>query len=122
MIYCTKEKEMFVRRYYQGETVSVICHETGVPRNTFYTWIKAHKTTVTETGNVVSPAAFLKLKKNNDRLTKMVEVLQKVDCAFSAPPSEKLYALEKLYGQYSVRVLWPGPSRFTRVECVHGIF
>ena len=105
MKHTVMEKEKLVERYYQGESASTICWEKGIARSTFYTWLNIHKTTVTEAGNVVSPAAFLKLKKNNERLTKMVEVLQKVDCAFFAPPSEKLYALEKLYGQYSVRVL-----------------
>lgn len=105
MRHCAEEKERLVKRYYQGEAVSTICLETGIARSTFYTWLKPYKTITTEAGNVVSPAAFVKMMKSNERLSKMVEVLQRVDCAFSAQPKDKLYALEKLYGQYSVRVL-----------------
>ena len=99
------DKETLVNRYHQGESVSTICADAGIARSTFYGWIKLHTTTVTEAGNKVSAAELIKLKKANERLSNMVQVLQKVDCRFSAPPKEKLYALEKLYGQLSVHVL-----------------
>lgn len=105
MTYSAQEKEALVKRYYQGDSVSAICLKTDIARSTFYSWLKPYKTTTSEAGNVVSPAVFYNVKRANERLTKMVEVLQKVDCAFSAPLNEKLYALEKLYGQYSVHVL-----------------
>ena len=99
------DKEALVNRYHQGEPVSAICSDAGIARSTFYGWIKLHTTTVTEAGNKVSAAELIKLKQANERLSNMVQVLQKVDCRFSAPPKEKLYALEKLYGQFCVHVL-----------------
>ena len=99
-------KEALVNRYYQGETVSAICSDAGIARSMFCGWIKPHTTTTAEAGNRVSGAELIELKKANERLSNMVQVLQKVDCRFSAPPKEKLHTLEKFYGQFSIHVLY----------------
>lgn len=38
-------------------------------------------------------------------MAQMIEVLQKIEYTASSSLQEKLFALEKLYGQYSVHVL-----------------
>lgn len=100
-----EEKYALVKRYYDGEPVAFICSEQGLAKSTFYSWLKPYKTTSTESGVIVSGAEFIKMKNKVDRLEKMIEVLQKVDCNIDAPLKTKLNELEKLYGQYSVHVL-----------------
>ena len=36
----TEAKQSLVARYRAGESVVEICADSGVPRSTFYTWIK----------------------------------------------------------------------------------
>lgn len=94
-----------MRRYYDGETVAAICAEQKIPSSTFYSWIKPYKVTHTDSGVCVSSAEFVKMKNRVERLEKIIEVLQKVDCNIESPLKTKLNELEKLYGQYSVHVL-----------------
>lgn len=100
-----EEKYALVKRYYDGEPVALICSEQGLAKSTFYSWLKPYKTTSTESGVIVSGAEFIKMKNKMERLEKMIEVLQKVDCNIDAPLKTKLNELEKLHSHYSVRVL-----------------
>ena len=99
----TEEKRSLVARYQAGESVADICADTGVPRSTFYTWIKPY--TVTDSGYTVSQQAFIKMKQKLQKLEQKIEILQKVNCTVSAPLQEKLQELSKLHGQYSVHAL-----------------
>lgn len=105
MKYSEKEKYELFKRYYDGESAADICAEKGIAKSTFYSWLKPYKTTSTDTGTIVSGAEFVKMKNKVERLEKIIEVLQKVDCNTESPLQVKLNELEKLYGQYSVRVL-----------------
>lgn len=100
-----KEKQLLVARYHAGESVAEICADTGIARSTFYTWIKPYTVTVTETGFMVSPQEFTKMKQKLHKLEQKVEILQKVDCTVSSPLQDKLRELAKLHGQYSVHTL-----------------
>ena len=99
----TEEKRSLVARYQAGESVTDICADTGVPRSTFYTWIKPY--TVTDSGYTVSQQAFIKMKQKLQKLEQKIEILQKVNCTVSAPLQEKLQELAKLHGQYNVHTL-----------------
>ena len=49
-----EEKQSLVARYQAGEAIADICVDTGVPRRTFYTWIKPYTVTMTDSGHAVS--------------------------------------------------------------------
>ena len=97
----TEEKQQLVTRYYNGESVSGICSQTGVARSTFYTWLKPHKVTVSDSGYAVSSGEFIRMAKRLDKLEKVIEVLQKVNCTNHAPLQDKLREIEILHDQYS---------------------
>ena len=105
MKYDNKLKEKLVERYYNGESATNICFENNIPKSTFYTWLKPYKTNCTKTGYEVSANEFIKMKQQLKKQKQIIEVLKSVDCTMNATLKEKLYALEKLYGQYSVHVL-----------------
>lgn len=96
-----EEKHSLVARYQAGESVSDICADSGVPKSTFYTWIKPYTVTMTDSGHAVSQQAFIKMKQKLQKLEKKIEILQKVNCTVSASLQEKLQELAKLHGQYS---------------------
>ena len=103
--YAEEQKRKLVKRYFNGESASIICLQSGVPRSTFYSWTKSYKVVGTALESEVSAVNYAKQKKRIDRLENIVEVLQTVDCTLSSPLQIKLRELEKLYGQYSVHVL-----------------
>ena len=105
MRFSTEEKSTLVGKYQAGESVSEICTLSGVPRSTFYTWIKPYTTTTTNSGYEISQQEFIKLKQKLQKLEQQLEILQKVNCTASAPLQERLQELAKLYGQYSVHAL-----------------
>lgn len=100
-----QEKQALVARYQTGESVAEICASSGVPRSTFYTWIKPYTITTTDSGHEVSQQEFIKMKQRLQKLEQKIEILQKVNCTASAPLRDKLNELAKLYGQYSVHAL-----------------
>lgn len=99
------EKKTLVFRYLGGETVSAICSETDIPKSTLYTWIKQYQPIQTRSGRVITPKDYDSLLRRCEKQEQMIAVLKSVGCVASAPLQEKLNALEKLYGQYSVHVL-----------------
>ena len=105
MRFSDEQKQELVTLYYNGESVADICLQNGVPRSTFYTWLKLYQTQVTPSGHIVSTNEFIKMKQRLEKLEQKIEVLQKVDCTVSSPLQDKLQGLSKLYGQYSVHTL-----------------
>lgn len=105
MRFSDEQKQELVSRYHGGESASDICLQNGVPRSTFYTWLKPYQTEITPSGYIVSTNEFVKMKQRLEKLEQKIEVLQKVDCTVSSPLQDKLQELSKLYGQYSVHTL-----------------
>ena len=75
----TEAKQSLVARYQAGESVAEICADTGVPRSTFYTWIKPYTVTITDSGHAVSQQEFIKMKEKLQKLEQKIEILQKVN-------------------------------------------
>jgi putative transposase len=98
------EKQALVTRYTGGETVSAICMETGISKSTLYSWIKQYQPTRTWSGRVITPKDYDSLLRR-EKQEKLIAVLKTAGCLPSAPLKEKLMALERLYGQFSVHVL-----------------
>ena len=96
MKFTKEEKQAFVNRYQNGETVLQICNENQIPRSTFYRWIQDYQKTVTDTGTIVTPQKFLYLKRKVKKLENTIQVLKKVSCPVSSPLKEKLKAMEAL--------------------------
>lgn len=99
------EKQALVTRYTGGETVSAICMETGISKSTLYSWIKQYQPTRTWSGRVITPKDYDSLLRRCEKQEKLIAVLKTAGCLPSAPLKEKLMALERLYGQFSVHVL-----------------
>ena len=102
----TKEqKESVVQRYLAGEGVEKIINDMNISRSSLYLWAKQYKEEQKEKENHVSVGNYRKLQNKVKRLEEMVEILRKANCHYNSPLREKLYALEELYGQYSVHLL-----------------
>ena len=99
------EKHNLIKRYHSGESVTIICLQTGIHRSTFYSWLKPKSIDIIAPNLPITLAEHTRLKNRTDRLEQIIEVLKKVNCTAFSPTKEKLTELEKLHGQYSVHVL-----------------
>jgi transposase-like protein len=94
-----------VHQYNEGTAVTLLCAEHGIPRSTIYFWLKQHQKLKPSTDSNVSYQDYYILKKKMEKLEEKLKVIKASECSLSAPLQEKLKALEKLYGQYSVHAL-----------------
>ena len=99
------EKQAIINHYLLGEKISHLVQENGILRSTLYSWIKAYKDRATKKQPKFTIRAFMDLENKVKRLEGIIEILKTVNCKVDAPLREKLYALEELYGKYSVHML-----------------
>ena len=105
--YSDTEKRSIIDRYIiNGESPSSIFSDTGIPKSTFYNWIKSYKAAQDATGHKeITPRNFHLLENQVARLEGIIEILKTVECTPQAPLKQKLYAAEKLYGKYNVHMI-----------------
>lgn len=89
--------------YGEGKPVSAINNETHISLSTIYRWISQYRTVPAEM--IPTQKALDSLRRKAERAEQVCQVLKLVDCTISAPRRVKLYELEKLVGQFPIRVL-----------------
>ena len=105
MKYSSAEKSEAIKRYQHGEPIREISQATGISKSTLYSWIKPYSQIASCDHMPVTLKDYDDLKRHAEKLECMIKVLKCASCTATAPLSEKLTALEALYGQYSARVL-----------------
>ncbi len=105
--YTDEEKMQIINRYISGdETATDIIADTGIPKSTFYNWLKAYQSEQENSKRkTVSIRNFRLLENKVARLEGIIEILQSITCTAKSPLKEKLYAAEKLHGKYSVHMI-----------------
>ena len=103
--YSEELRKGIVAQYFAGETVAILSAESGIPRSTLYHWIKQSRKLKSSSGAEIAYQDYSNLKRRADRLEEKLRVIKAAKCSLSASLQEKLAALEKLYGQFSVRIL-----------------
>lgn len=101
--YSDKQIHDVLKRFDDGESVASIVASSGILRSTVYAWIKSSKEK--DSKQEVPLRNYRTLEAKVKRLEGIIEILQKADCKISDPLKDRLNALEKLYGQYSVYML-----------------
>ena len=102
--YTENEKSIITTRYKNGESVSDLVTDTGIPRSTIYSWIKEDVASDSNKKTVSLKNSRI-LENKVARLEGIIEIMKKVGCSVSDPLEIKLPALEALQGQYSVHML-----------------
>lgn len=105
--YTDEEKMQIINRYISGdETATDIIADTGIPKSTFYNWLKAYQSEQENSKRkTVSIRNFRLLENKVARLEGIIEILQSITCTAKSPLKEKLYAAEQLHGKYSVHMI-----------------
>ena len=94
------KKKKAIKRYLDGEKVKQIARSMKISTSTIYSWIRQYNEKRNSIANEVT-----ELRKLAERQQKMIEILKTVDCTVSTPLTEKLSAMEKLYGKYNNHLL-----------------
>lgn len=105
--YTDEEKQKIIDRYISGGEASAgILADTGIPKSTFYSWLKAYKENqVNSKRKPINIRNFHLLENKVVRLEGIIEILQSVTCTAKSPLKERLYAAEQLHGKYNVHMI-----------------
>ena len=104
--YTQEEKQAVIDRVISGELSTHILADTGIPKSTFYGWLRAYREEQeADNRRTVSIRNFHLLENKVARLGSIVEILKSAPCTPKAPLRQRLYAAEQLYGKYNVHVI-----------------
>lgn len=87
-----------------GESVSTVAKESGVPRSTIYRWLK-EENCIEVMSQIYSPGTIKALERKVIKLENIIAILKTVPCTIHAPLKERLNALEQLHSKYDVHTL-----------------
>jgi len=89
--------------YRAGGSVKDLITKYQVPRSTLYSWFARYKDDKPQ--NISYKKSLSHLRAQHEKLLQIAEIRKIVKCTVSSPLKERLYELEKLQDQYSIRVL-----------------
>ena len=109
MKYTPETKAILITRYFtQHESIASIVADTGIPRSTLYHWINEYQknhSSSSDSEKRITPRKIEQLEAKIERLEGLIQILKAVPCTVHAPLSERLNAIEQLYGQYNIHML-----------------
>jgi putative transposase len=104
--YTQEEKQEVIDRVISGEPSARILADTGIPKSTFYSWLRIYREEQNAANRrTVDIRNFHLLENKVARLESIVEILKSATCTPKAPLRQRLYAAEQLYGKYNVHVI-----------------
>ena len=106
-LYSPEQKQSVIDRYLSGgESSASILADTGIPKSTFYSWLRAYREDQSAgKRKVVNIRNFNLLENKVTRLEGIIEILKTAPYTPQAPLKQRLYAAEQFYGKYSVHMI-----------------
>ncbi len=105
--YAPEEKQALINRYLSNkEPVGKLLASAGVPRSTFYGWLRTYQEAQqTQNRKPIDPRNFRILENKVARLEGIIEILRQCPCTLQAPLKERLMFAEQIYGRYSIHMI-----------------
>ena len=104
--YTQEEKQTVIDRFMSGEPSANILAETGIPKSTFYGWLRAYREEQEfDKRKTVNIRNFHLLENKVARLECIIKILKSATCTAKSPLKQRLYAAEELYGKYNIHVI-----------------
>lgn len=105
--YSDEEKQKIIDRYIFGkESSASILADTGIPKSTFYNWLKVYREEqINSKRKPINIRNFHLLENKVVRLEGIIEILKTADCTSQTSLKQRLYAAEQLHGKYSVHMI-----------------
>ncbi len=101
--YSVEMIQLCCSEYRNGTPVSDICERYHIPRSTVYRWLQQYKSLPADI--IPTKKELDNVRRKQERAEQICQILKLVNCAVSAPLQTKLYELEKLAGQFPIRIL-----------------
>lgn len=94
--YTQEEKQAVIDRVISGEPSASILADTGIPKSTFYSWLRIYQ----EEKNAANRRSvdirnFHLLENKVARLEDIVEILKSATCTPKSPLKQRLYTAEQ---------------------------
>lgn len=105
--FTNEEKQAILERYIsKSESPTSIIKSVGISKSTFYKWLSDYRTEQAEAKRKgLTLRNFNLLEAKVKRLEGIIEIIKKANVLPNAPLKQKLYAAEKLSGEYSVHMI-----------------
>ena len=105
--FTNEEKQAILERYIsKSESPTSISKSVGISKSTFYKWLSDYRTEQAEAKRKgLTLRNFNLLEAKVKRLEGIIEIIKKANVLPNAPLQQKLYAAEKLSGEYSVHMI-----------------
>lgn len=103
--YTSKEKEMVVKRFLCGETVTAISKSTDISRSTIYAWTKKAYDDCNKKKNPVNIRDYKTLLQRCERQQRIISILKASRCTAIAPLHERFSVIEEMSNEYNVNTL-----------------
>lgn len=96
-------KKTLLAELKKGISVIELSNRYDISRNTIYRWKKESESRVLS--SIEKDKEIEWLNRQVEWLKEIIQVINEANCLPSAPLKEKLFALESIYGNHSVRIL-----------------
>ena len=105
--FTNEEKQAILDRYIsKSESPASIIKSVGISKSTFYKWLSDYRAEQAEAKRKgLTFRNFNLLETKVKRLEGIIEIIKKANVLPNAPLQQKLYAAEKLSGEYSVHMI-----------------
>lgn len=105
--FTNEEKQAILERYIsKSESPTSIIKSVGISKSTFYKWLPDYRTEQAEAKRKgLTLRNFNLLEAKVKRLEGIIEIIKKANVLPNAPLQQKLYAAEKISGEYSVHMI-----------------
>lgn len=104
--YTPEKKQEAIDRFISGESAAAILADIGIPKSTFYNWVRIYQEEQAELNRkTVDIRNFHLLENKVARLETIIEILKSASCTPKSPLKQRLYAAEQLYGKYNIHVI-----------------
>ena len=104
--YTQEKKQEAIDRFISGESAAAILTDIGIPKSTFYNWVRIYQEEQAELNRkTVDIRNFHLLENKVARLETIIEILKSASCTPKSPLKQRLYAAEQLYGKYNIHVI-----------------
>ena len=98
-------KEELVKVYSYGTRVTTICNTYKVPRSTIYYWLNKYQVVKRIERKVFTANDIYLLNKKLEKIETENQILKECGCTATSPIKEKLEAITKLDGKYTIHAL-----------------
>ena len=104
--YSKELKQQVIERYFSGEASASILTDTGIPKSTFYSWVRNYQEKQKDTNQkTVNIQNYHLIERKLARLEGIIEILKAATCTANAPLKQRLSEAERFYGKYNIHMI-----------------